>query len=89
MMEKLKNSKYTKWIIAVGIVLIFVFREVIINGIIKGGLLKFKKAQNESNEIDKSIAEKSGRVNELNDINNKLDNDINNIKDDENWNKKR
>lgn len=89
MLEKLKNSSYLKWLVPVVIVLAFIVRELIIKGIIQGGLSGFKKSEAKSNELDKNIAENQGRVNELNDQNKKLEDKVNNIKDDEDWNKKR
>jgi cell division protein FtsB len=89
MLEKLKNSKYLKWVVPIIVILVFVVRELLIKGIIKGGLINFKKTQEQSNEIEKSIAEEMGRAKELEDQNKKLEDKVNNLKDDEDWYKKR
>lgn len=89
MLEKLKSNKYLAWLVPILVIIGFIIREVFIKKTIKDGLENFKKAKDESAILDKNITENLARADEISKQNNKLEDKVNNIKEDEDWHKKR
>lgn len=89
MMEKIKNNKYLAWLVPIILVIGFIVREFLIKKTIKDGLDNFKKADEESKDVEKNITDKQARADEISKQNEKLENKADNISGDEDWHKKR